>query len=53
MFLKKKGKKVNVSPQKAHKYCHEFERRVVRVIAIDLFKGAGSLHEILAKEVRN
>ena len=54
LFLKKssrkKGKKkVNVSTQKAHKYCHQFERRVVRVVAIDLFKGAGSLHEILGR----
>ena len=47
LFSKKKGKKVNVSTQKAHKYCHQFERRVVRVVAIDLFKGAGLLHEIL------
>ena len=45
--FEKKEKKVNVSTQKAHKYCHQFERRVVRVVAIDLFKGAGSLHEIL------
>jgi hypothetical protein len=44
---KKRGKKVNVSTQKAHKYCHQFERGVVPVIAIDLFKGAGLLHEIL------
>jgi hypothetical protein len=47
---RKKGKKkVNVSTQKAHKYCHQFERRVVRVVTIDLSKGAGSLHEILGR----
>jgi hypothetical protein len=44
---KTRKNKVNVLTQKAHKYCHQFERRVVRVVAIDLFKGAGSLHEIL------
>jgi len=49
VVLEKKGKKVNVSTQKAHKYCHQFERRVVRVITIDLSKGAGSLHEILGR----
>ncbi len=47
MFSKKMGKKVNVSTQKAHKYCHQFKRRVIRVVAIDLFKGVGLLHEIL------
>ncbi len=45
--LKKKGNKVNVSTQKAHKYCHQFERRVVRVVAINLSKGARLLLEIL------
>jgi hypothetical protein len=44
---RKKGKKANVSTQKAHKYCHQFERRVVQIAAIDLFKSARSLHEIL------
>jgi hypothetical protein len=50
LFLKKKQeKKINVSTQKAHKFCHQFERRIVRVGTIDLFKGAGSLLEILGR----
>jgi hypothetical protein len=50
LFSKKKqDKKVNVSTQKAHKFCHQFERRIVRVGAIDLFKGAGLLLEILGR----
>jgi hypothetical protein len=49
LFSKKKEKKVNVLTQKAQKNCHQFERRVVRVVAIDLFKGTGSLLEILGR----
>ena len=44
---KKRGGKGKCVTQKAHKYCYQFERHVVWVVAIDLFKGARSLHEIL------
>ncbi len=46
-FLKKGEKKVNVSTQKAHKNCHQFERRIVWVGAINISKCARSLHDIL------
>ncbi len=48
-FSRKNGKKVNASTQKAHKYCHQFERRIVRVSGIDISKCARSLHEILGR----
>ena len=46
-FLEKKENKLNVSTQKAHKYCHQFERRIVRAGTIDISKGARLLLEIL------
>ena len=44
---RKKGKKGKCVTQKAHTYCHQFERRVVWVYTINLLKGARLLHEIL------